>query len=91
MAQVFQYIETILTYGVLVLKNEEEVLNPLLDRVDECTRILSKFFGLHPLYQIVLGKNYLSRLKVVLKEVMQLLKDAGQPVRTHFSQSQFAS
>lgn len=73
-AQVFQYIDTILTYGILLFKNEDEVLNPLLDRVDECTRILVKFFDMHPLYQVVLGKNYLSKLKVVLKEVLELLK-----------------
>jgi hypothetical protein len=76
-AQVFQRIEEIMTYGVLVFKNEDEVLNPLLDQVDECTRILSKFFGLHPLYQVLLGKNYLSKLKVVLNNVLQLLKNSN--------------
>lgn len=75
-AKVFQYIETILSYGILVFKNEDEILNPLLDLVDECTRILVKFFTLHPLYQIVLGTNYLSKLKVMLKEIIELLKES---------------
>ena len=81
-AQVFQRIEEIMTYGVLVFKNEDEVLNPLLDQVDECTRILSKFFGLHPLYQVLLGKNYLSKLKVVLNNVLQLLKNSNLKINS---------
>ena len=38
----FQHLETILTYGILLFSNEDAVLNPLLDEVDECTRILAK-------------------------------------------------
>ena len=75
-AKVFQNLETILSYGILLFKNEDEVLNPILDEVDECTRILDKFNALHPLYQIILGKNYLSSLKVVLKKVLQLIKNS---------------
>lgn len=75
-AKAFQYIETILSYGILVFKNEEEILNPLLDHVDEATRILVKFTELHPLYQIILGTNYLSKLKVVLRKILDLLKES---------------
>ena len=75
-AKVFQYIETILSYGILVFKNEEEILNPLLDHVDEATRILVKFTELHPLYQIILGTNYLSKLKVALRKILDLLKES---------------
>lgn len=75
-AKAFQYIETILSYGILAFKNEEEILNPLLDHVDECTRILNKFIDLHPLYQIILGTNYLSKLKVILKKIIELLKSS---------------
>lgn len=75
-ARVFQHIETILSYGILAFKNEDEILNPLLDHVDECSRILEKFAALHPLYQVLLGKNYLSNLKVVLKKILNLLKQS---------------
>jgi hypothetical protein len=74
-ARVLQHIDTIMCYGILIFQNEDDILNPLLDNVDECTRILEKFFGLHPLYQIILGKNYLSNLKVVLKKILRLLDD----------------
>jgi hypothetical protein len=39
-ARFFQHLETILSYGVLLFKNEDDILNPLLDNVDECTRII---------------------------------------------------
>ncbi len=37
-----QHLDTILSYGVLIFRNEDEFLNPLLDQVDECIRILKK-------------------------------------------------
>lgn len=75
-ARLFQHIETILSYGVLIFKNEDDILNPLLDYVDECTKILEKYAALHPLYKILLGKNYLSNLKVVAKKMIDLLKNS---------------
>lgn len=71
--RIFQHLETILFYGVLLFKNEDEVLNPILDNVDECTRIIDKFSGLHPLYKILCGVNYLSKLKVIVKKIIALL------------------
>ena len=70
----FKHLETILSYGILLFKNEDEILNPLLDYVDECTRILGKFAGLHPLYKVLCGTNFLSKLKVVMKQIVQLLE-----------------
>lgn len=75
-AKIFQHIETILSYGILAFKNEDDILGPLLDHVDECSRILEKFAALHPLYQVLLGKNYLSNLKVVVKKMFYLLKQS---------------
>ncbi|CAF0765942.1 unnamed protein product [Brachionus calyciflorus] len=74
--RLFQHLETILFYGVLLFKNEDEVLNPLLDNVDECTRILEKYAGLHPLYKILCGPNYLSKLKVIVKKIANLLESS---------------
>ena len=75
-ARFFQHVETILSYGVLIFKNEDEILNPLLDYFDEGTKILEKYAELHPLYKILLGKNYLSNLKVVVKKIMDLIKNS---------------
>ena len=72
----FQHLETILTYGILIFSNEDTVLNPLLDEIDECTRILTKFNGLHVLYKIVCGRNYLSKLKVVIKKIIHLFENS---------------
>ena len=69
----FQHLETILSYGILLFKNEEELMNPLLDNVDECTRILEKYSALHPLYKVILGKNYLSKLNVFVKNIVNIL------------------
>lgn len=69
----FKYLESILSYGILAFKNEDQVLNPLLDQVDECTRILKNFFGLHPLYKVLCGANYISKLKVCMQKIVQVL------------------
>ena len=68
----FKNLEAILSYGILLFKNEDEILNPLLDNVDECTKILKKFIGLHPLYKILCGVNYLSKLKVYMKKIFSI-------------------
>lgn len=73
--RIFQHLETILFYGVLLFKNEDEVLNPILDNIDECTRIIDKFSDLHPLYKILCGVNYLSKLKVLVKKIIDLLDE----------------
>ena len=75
-ASLFQHIETILSYGVLIFQNEDDILNPLLDYVDESTKILDKFSSLHPLYKILIGKNYLSNLKSIIKKIIDLLKNS---------------
>jgi hypothetical protein len=59
-----------------MFKNEDEVLNPLLDQVDESTRILEKFAGLHPLYKILCGTNYLSKIKVIVKNIIRILEQS---------------
>ena len=75
--KLFQKLETIFSYGVLLFKNEDQLLEPLLVLIDECTRILDKFNVLHPLYKIILGKNYLSKLKVVVKQIVTLLENSN--------------
>jgi hypothetical protein len=71
-----QHLETVLTYGILLFKNEDDVLNPILDEVDECTRILKKYVELHPLYKILCGPNYLSKLKVIIKKIVNILDNS---------------
>lgn len=80
--RVFQHLETILSYGILIFKNEDEILNPLLDHVDECTRIMDKFAKLHPLYKILCGTNYLSKMKVVVKKIVALLESSKLKVNS---------
>lgn len=75
--RLFQKLETIFSYGVLLFKNEDDLLEPLLVLIDECTRILEKFNTLHPLYKIILGKNYLSKLKMVVKQIVTLLEKSN--------------
>lgn len=74
--RLFQHLETILSYGILLFKNEDEILNPLLDYVDECSRILEKYVSLHIIYKILCAKNYLSKLKVVFKDIVRLLENS---------------
>lgn len=80
--RIFQHLETILAYGILIFSNEDEILNPVLDNVDECTRILDKFNGLHPLYKILCGKNYLSKLKVAVKNIIHILDNSKLKVNS---------
>ena len=72
-----QNIELILTYGILALKNEDDVLQPLSNYVDECTQILEKYSQLHPLYKVVCGANYLSKLRVFINKIVDLLKNSS--------------
>jgi hypothetical protein len=74
--KLFQNLETIISYGILAFSNENDLLEPLLDHVDESTRILEKFFGLHPLFKLLCGKNYLSKLKAIFKKIVQLLENS---------------
>ena len=60
-----------------MLKNEDDILNVLLDYVEECTKILNKFADFHPLYKILLGKNYLSNLKLILANLMEIFKQSN--------------
>ena len=71
-----QNIELILTYGILVLKNENDVLQPLSNYVDECTHILEKYSQLHPLYKLICGGNYLSKLRAFINKIVDLLKNS---------------
>ncbi|CAM4739720.1 unnamed protein product [Rotaria magnacalcarata] len=71
-----QNIELILTYGILALKNEDDVLRPLSNHVDECTQILEKYSQLHPLYKLICGGNYLSKLRVFINKIVDLLKNS---------------
>lgn len=73
----FQHLETILAYGVLIFSNEDDVLNPLLDQVDECSRILEKYLKLHIVYKIICGRNYLSKLKVIVKNIIKIMDDSN--------------
>ncbi|CAF1133901.1 unnamed protein product [Adineta ricciae] len=71
-----QNIELVLTYGILALKNEDDVLQPLSTYIDECTQILEKFAQLHPLYKLICGSNYLSKLRVFIDKIVDLLKNS---------------
>lgn len=71
-----QNIELVLTYGILALKNEDDVLQPLSNSVDECTQILEKYSQLHPLYKLICGNNYLSKLRVLINKIVDLLKNS---------------
>ncbi|CAF1098298.1 unnamed protein product [Rotaria sordida] len=74
--KMMQNIELILTYGILALKNEDDVLQPLSNHIDECTQILEKYSQLHPLYKIICGSNYLSKLRVFINKIVDLLKNS---------------
>lgn len=78
----FQHLDTILSYGILIFKNEDEVLNPLLDQVDECTRILRKYLKLHPLYKIICGKNYLSKLNQIIHNIVSILDNSNLKINS---------
>lgn len=75
--RMMQNIELILTYGILVLKNEDDVLEPLSSHIDDCTKILDKYSQLHPLYKVVCGSNYLSKLRVFVNKIVDLLKNSS--------------
>jgi hypothetical protein len=66
---------------VLLFRNEDEILHPVLDLVDEGTRILQKFFDLHIVYKILQGKNFLSHLKDLVVKIYRLLENS----RLHFN------
>lgn len=74
--RMMQNIELILTYGILALKNEDDVLQPLSTYVDECTQVLEKYSQLHPLYKVICGGNYLSKLRVFINKIVDLLKNS---------------
>ena len=74
--RMMQNIELILTYGILALKNEDDVLQPLSTYVDECTNVLEKYSQLHPLYKVICGGNYLSKLRVFINKIVDLLKNS---------------
>lgn len=74
--KMMQNIELILTYGILALKNEDDVLQPLSNHVDQCTTILEKYSQLHPLYKVICGTNYLSKLRAIVNQIVDLLKNS---------------
>lgn len=74
--RMMQNIELVLTYGILALKNEDDVLQPLSNYIDECTQILDKYSQLHPLYKLICGGNYLSKLRVFINKIVDLLKNS---------------
>ena len=75
--KMMQNIELVLTYGILALKNEDDVLQPLSNHVDECTQILEKYSQLHPLYKLICGGNYLSKLRVFINKIVDLLRNSA--------------
>lgn len=74
--KMMQNIELVLTYGILALKNEDDVLKPLSNHVDDCTKVLEKYSQLHPLYKVICGSNYLSKLRVFVNQIVDLLKNS---------------
>ena len=74
--QFFQQLETVLSYGVLIFSNEEQVLNPVLDQIDNCSKILDKYLDLHILYKVLLGPSYLSKLQLIVKKILQLFENS---------------
>jgi hypothetical protein len=78
----FQHLETIMTYGILAFSNEDEVLTPILDNLDECTRILDKFGKLHIIYKLLCGKNYLSKMKQCMSNIIHLLEKSNLKINS---------
>jgi hypothetical protein len=80
--QFFQQLETVLSYGVLIFSNEEAVLNPVLDQVDECANTLEKYMNLHILYKILLGPSYLSKLQVNIQKILDLFERSSLKINS---------
>ena len=78
----FQHLETILSYGVLLFSNEDAILNPILYEIYNCSKILEKYFTLHPLYKILQGPNYLSKLKVLVKKIISLIESSNLKINS---------
>ena len=81
MATFFGDLEFILAYGILIFREEEHILTPVLDRMDECTRIISNYVTLHPLFKVLCGENYLSSNKVTMLAIVRLLEESKLNLR----------
>jgi len=74
--KILKHIQRIVNFGFLVLKVDNfMMLNNLCQYLDECTNILNKFSTIHLLYKFLLGTNYLSRLRIILRKLFDLFKD----------------
>jgi vacuolar-type H+-ATPase subunit H len=74
---VLQLVETIVTYGILSLSDEQHTLDKLLDDVDEVCRVLNKFVKLHVVYKVICGVKYLSKLSIHAQSIVNLLQHSG--------------
>ena len=79
MGALFQKVEIILSYLIILFKNEEDLLYPLAGHLEECTRIIEMYCSMHFVYKVYYGKNYLNKLKIVAKSVLELVFE-----REHF-------
>jgi hypothetical protein len=74
--QTFKHIQIIVNYAILFnFRDKNDILNNLFNHLDECTNILMKFSTIHSIYKFLLGNNYLSYLKIILKKIFESLRD----------------
>jgi hypothetical protein len=88
MGKFFQCTETIITYGILAISDEQHTLEKIMDNIDECSRILNKFAGLHIVYKVICGTKYLSKLSEFAANIINLLEHSNLKIN---SPGQFVS
>ena len=72
-ARLMQSLETTVSYGILLFRNEEEILAPLASKCDECSVILETYAELHFVYKVTCGVHYLSSMRRVVSEIGDIL------------------
>jgi hypothetical protein len=79
----FQKLEAVLFYLIISFKDDELLLYPLAGHLEECSRIIDIYCSLHSVYKFYYGFNYLNRIKLITKKIIDLLFETR---RFEFSQ-----
>jgi hypothetical protein len=82
MGKFLQCTETIITYGILVISDEQHTLEKIMDNIDECSGILNKFAGLHIVYKLICGTKYLSKLSAIVANIIDLLEHSNLKINS---------
>ncbi len=82
MGKFYQCAETIITYGILALSDEQHTLEKIMDQIDECSRILNKFASLHFIYKVICGTKYLSKLTAIAATIIHLLEASNLKINS---------